>query len=81
MATEGIKFNFDNPLAKPLDENPNSYEHDSLGVEHPAQEAEGEEYLCGSTGNAHPYANPGRDQDRSRADEYTPAQGCSRYVS
>jgi hypothetical protein len=76
-----IDFSFDDPLAKPTDELPSSYTHTRMDVEHPAQTADGEEYLCGNSGNAHPYANAGRDQDRSRADERVPAQGCARYVT
>jgi hypothetical protein len=76
-----IPFSFDVPLAKPTDELPHSYEHTTLDVSHPPQTADGEEFICGNTGNAHPYANPGRDQDRSRMDERIAAQGCARYVS
>jgi len=76
-----IDFNFDHPLAKPTDELPHSYEHKGMDVAHPPQGMDSEEYICGHTGNAHPYANAGRDQDRSRADERIAAQGCERYVS
>lgn len=77
-----INFSFDNFEANPVDELPQSYVHNKPGVVgHPPQGADSDEYLCGSTGNAHPYANAGRDQDRSRADEHIPAQGCARYVS
>ena len=69
-----IPFSFDGVPTKPVDEAAPVYPA-------PSQTADGEEYICGDTGNAHPYANPGRDQDRSRADEYNAAQGCSRYVS
>lgn len=75
-----VDFNFDDPLAKPTDELPTSYEHNALDTAHPPQGVDSDEYLCGNTGNAHPYANPGRDQDRSRQDEMIPAQGCARYV-
>lgn len=40
-----------------------------------------ESYLCGNAGNAHPYANAGRDQDNQRADEHVPASPFARYVS
>lgn len=56
-------------------------EEETPKVPVPAQTADGEEYLCGNPGNVYPYANAGRDQDRSRADERVAAQGCSRYVS
>lgn len=69
-----IDFNFDSPLTAPIEE-----EVPHVG-QPPAAEDSGE-YLCGHAGNAHPYANPGRDHDRSRADERVPAQGTSRYVS
>lgn len=80
MANE-INYSFENPLAKPLDEYPESYAHDKLDVSHPPQDTDSEEYLCGSAGNAHPYANAGRDQDRSRQDEYQGASPFARYVS
>jgi hypothetical protein len=67
-------ISFDSPLAQPIDEA-------APKVEPPAHTADGEEYICGNTGNAHPYANPGRDQDRSRVDETIPAQAFARYVS
>lgn len=76
-----VDFNFENPLAHPTDELPHSYEHKGMDVAHPPQDVDSDEYLCGHSGNAHPYANPGRDQDRSRSDERVAAQGCSRYVS
>lgn len=69
-----IPFSFEGAQVKPLDE-------EAPKVSPPNQTADGEEYLCGNAGNAHPYANPGRDQDRSRQDEGVAAQGCSRYVS
>lgn len=67
-------ISFESPLANPIDEG-------TPKVEPAAHTADGDEYICGNTGNAHPYANPGRDQDRNRSDERIPAQGCSRYVS
>jgi hypothetical protein len=76
-----VDFSFDDPLAKPTDELPHSYEHKGIDVAHPPQGVDSDEYLCGNTGNAHPYANAGRDQDRSRMDERVAAQGCARYVS
>lgn len=76
-----IDFNFEATLAKPTDELPTSYEHKSSDVSHPPQDADSDEYLCGSAGPGFPGNTPGRDQDRSRLDEYTPAQGCARYVS
>jgi len=76
-----INFSFGDRQAKPTDELHDSYSHDGIQDAHPPQDVDGEEYICGSTGNAHPYANSGRDQDRSRQDEYIPAQGCARYVS
>jgi hypothetical protein len=76
-----INFSFDDKLAKPVDELPTSYEHKSSDVSHPPQTADGDEYLCGNSGPEHSYANAGRDQDRSRADERIAAQGCARYVS
>lgn len=76
-----IHFSFDNPLAKPTDKLPSSYSHEAIDVQHPAQGPDSSEYLCGHTGNAHPYANAGRDQDRARMDECIPAQPCARYVS
>lgn len=79
--SNSIDFNFESFPAKPVDQLPESYRHDKGPVGPPAQDAEGDEYLCGQSGNAHPYANPGRDQDRSRADERIPAIGCARYVS
>lgn len=69
-----ISFSFDAPLAQVTDEEVHE-------VPPPAQTADGEEYLCGNTGNAHPYANPGRDQDRSRQDERIAASPFARYVS
>lgn len=80
MANE-ISFSFDNRLAKPTDELEDSYSHTGIQDAHPPQTADGEEYLCGNSGREHSYANAGRDQDRSRADERIAAQGCSRYVS
>lgn len=74
MAEFTRSFSFDSPLAKPVDE---ATPH----VEPPSQGADDNEYLCGNPGNAHPYANPGRDQDRSRSDERVEAQGCARYVN
>lgn len=74
MATEGIGFSFESPLAIPVDE-------ETPEVEAAEQSPDGDEYLCGTAGNAHPYANAGRDQDRSRQDEMVAAQGCARYVS
>lgn len=81
MADFGVNYSFDGKQAKPLDEYPESYSHDGTNVSHPEQSPEGEEYLCGNSGREHSYANPGRDQDRSRADERVAAQGCARYVS
>jgi hypothetical protein len=79
---DSINFSFDNFEAKPVDDLEQSYQHYGPGVVgHPAQSADSDEYICGHSGNAHPYANAGRDQDRSRVDECIPAQGCSRYVS
>lgn len=69
-----INFDFEAPIAIPVDE-------EAPKVSPPSQSEDTSEYICGQVGNAHPYANPGRDQDRSRADECIPAQGCSRYVS
>lgn len=69
-----INFSFDAPLTKVTDDEVHE-------VTPPAQDTDDNEYVCGNTGNAHPYANTGRDQDRSRSDEYVAAQGCSRYVS
>lgn len=69
-----INYNINSPVAKPIDEaTPN--------VPPPSQTADGDEYLCGHAGNAHPYANAGRDQDRNRSDEYQGASPFSRYVS
>lgn len=82
MASDSrVKQNPDSFLAKPVDELPQSYEHDRGPVSYAEGSADSEEYICGDTGRAHPYANPGRDQDRSRSDERIPAQGCARYVS
>lgn len=67
-------FSFDSPLAHPV-------EAETPKVGPPSQGTDADEYICGSTGNAHPYANAGRDQDRSRQDECVAAQGTSRYVS
>ena len=47
----------------------------------PTQTADGEEYVCGDTGPGFPGNNPGRDQDRSRMDEYQGAQPFARYIS
>lgn len=69
-----INFSFDAPLTKVTDEEVHE-------VSPPTQTADGEEYICGDTGPGFPGNNPGRDQDRSRADERIAAQGCSRYVS
>lgn len=69
-----VDFSFDAPLTKPVDEA-------APKISPPSQGTDSDEYLCGNTGNAHPYANAGRDQDRSRQDECVPAQGPSRYVS
>lgn len=69
-----VDFSFDGPQTKPLDE-------EAPKVSPPSQTADGAEYICGNAGPEHPYANAGRDQDRSRQDEGIPAQGCSRYVS
>lgn len=76
-----IDFSFDSFPVKPVDVLPESYSHKSGPVGPPAQTADGEEYLCGDAGPGFPGNNPGRDQDRSRADERIPAIGCSRYVS
>lgn len=82
MAVEGVSFDFEHPHAKPTDELQESYSHERGPIGPPSQEADdSDEYLCGNAGNAHPYANPGRDQDRSRADERIPAIGPARYVS
>jgi len=81
MGTPLVHFNFDTPLAKPVDELPHSYEHHGMDVAHPPQNADSEEYLCGNSGAEHSYANAGRNQDSSRQDERVAAQGCSRYVS
>lgn len=82
MASLEVGFSFDNPQAKPTDELPHSYEHKGMDVEHPPQDVDSEEYLCGNSGREqYGSATPGRDQDRSRADEFIPAQGCARYVS
>lgn len=71
---DSINFNFEAPIAVPVDE-------ETPKVGPPTQGADSDEYICGHTGNAHPYANPGQDQDRVRVDNCIPAQGCSRYVS
>lgn len=76
MAIEGIGFSFDADIAHPI-----GNEEEAPEVEAAEQSPDGDEYICGTTGNAHPYANAGRDQDRSRQDEYVAAQGCARYVS
>lgn len=69
---------------------PFSFDHDSTKVVHnpqeapnygpPSQTADGEEYICGDTGPGFPGNNPGRDQDRSRMDEYQGASPLARYV-
>lgn len=69
-----IGFSFEGPQTKPLDEAPPK-------VSPPTQTADGEEYICGSTGPGFPGNNPGRDQDRSRVDECSPAMPFARYVS
>lgn len=69
-----INFSFDSPLVKPVDE-------EAPEVGPPAQDDDSDEYLCGNPGPAHPYANPGRDQDRSRVDERVAAMPFARYVS
>jgi len=74
MAEFQVPFSFDSEQAKPVDEA-------APEVPPPSQTTDGEEYLCGNSGNAHLYANAGRDQDRSRQDETIAAQGCTRYVS
>ena len=74
MASQEVSYSWASPTAVPTEE-------ETPHVPPPSQTTDGEEYLCGSSGNAHPYANAGRDQDRSRQDEYVAAQGCSRYVS
>lgn len=74
MASQEVSYSWNSPTAVPTEE-------ETPKVSPPAQTADGEEYLCGNSGNAHSYANPGRDQDRSRQDEGIAAQGCSRYVS
>lgn len=76
-----VDFSFDDFLAKPVDELKESYSHAKGPIGPPPQDADSDEYLCGHSGREHSYANAGRDQDRSRADEHIPAQGCSRYVS
>jgi hypothetical protein len=72
--TNSIPFSFNSPTVMPVDE-----KAPDLPV--PSQADDSSEYLCGNSGAEHSYANAGRDQDRSRADEHIPAQGCSRYVS
>jgi hypothetical protein len=69
-----IPFNFTSELAEPIGE-------ETPHIGQPPAAEDSEEYLCGNAGNAHPYANPGRDQDRNRADECSPAQPFARYVS
>lgn len=69
-----LNYSFDSPVAEPIDE---KVPH----IEPPEQTSDGDEYVCGNSGPAFEGHTPGRDQDRSRADEYIPAQGCSRYVS
>jgi hypothetical protein len=74
MASFEVSYSWASPTAVPTEE-------ETPHVPPPVQTADGEEYLCGHSGNAHPYANAGRDQDRSRQDEMIAAQGCARYVS
>lgn len=81
MAEYGIKHDIDSFHANPTDELEESYEHHEGVVGPPPQAADDDEYLCGHSGPEHSYANAGRDQDRSRADEYVPAQGSARYVN
>jgi hypothetical protein len=69
-----ILFNFEAPQAKPVDE-----DYPEIGP--PAQDADNSEYLCGNAGPAFEGHNPGRDQDRSRLDEYQSAMPFARYVS
>jgi hypothetical protein len=75
-----VPFSFDDPLTKPTDTLPHSYEHQGMDVSHPPQTPDGDEYICGDSGPAFPGNNPGRDQDRSRADEYVGAAPFARYV-
>jgi hypothetical protein len=74
MAEFGVSYNFEGPLAKPIDGDA------PPRVESPQAAGDSSEYICGDTGNAHPYANAGRDQDRNRLDERIPAQAYSKYV-
>jgi len=74
------EIDFNSPLAHPTDSLPASYSHKGNSAETLEQAADSEEYLCGQPGPAHPYANPGRDQDRSRADECVEATPFARYV-
>ena len=76
-----INFSFEDRQAKPTDELPDSYSHTRIQDSHPPQEADSEEYICGNPGREqYGSATPGRDQVRSRADEYIAAQGCARYI-
>jgi hypothetical protein len=74
MASQEVSYSWSSPTAVPTEE-------ETPYVPPPSQTTDGDEYLCGNSGNAHPYANAGRDQDRSRQDERITAQGCARYVS
>lgn len=70
-----VSFSFDAPATKVVH---NPQEAPKYGP--PEQTADGEEYICGNTGPGFPGNNPGRDQDRSRIDEYQSATPCARYI-
>ena len=68
-----VPFSFDVDTAKPTDEG-----QPNMPV--PMQTADGDTYLCGNPGNVYSGVNAGRDQDRSRECECTPATPFARYV-
>lgn len=67
-----IPFSFTNPAAEPTD---HVHEYGP-----PSQTTDGEEYICGNAGPAFEGHTAGRDQDRSRADEYQGATPFARYI-
>jgi hypothetical protein len=71
-----VPFSFDGDLTKVI-----HGPAEAPKVAPPGQTADGEEYLCGNSGPAFPGNNPGRDQDRNRQCECTPATPFARYIS
>jgi hypothetical protein len=70
-----VQFSFESANTKVI-HNP----QEAPKIAHPEQTPDGEEYICGNPGPEYPDANPGRDQDVSRLDEYHGAMPFARYV-